>query len=116
LRTTPVTRAELVSFANLNAVNATTSLQSRAARSDTLAQGELWARDAGAYAKQITQGASLTPAALMRAVQRYLTPGRVVFSMVPAGKLDQISKPGVPFVNVSPPPARSPAGPSPERR
>jgi hypothetical protein len=44
----------------------------------------------------------VTPADIHRVAQRYLTAGRVVLSMVPAGKLDMVSNPGRPFVNVTP--------------
>ena len=69
------------------------SLQGRLFRVDTLAQGENWAGDPVAYAKQVNRTARLTPADVQRSAVKYLGPGRVVLSMVPAGKLDLISKP-----------------------
>jgi zinc protease len=103
----PATRAELDAFARSNAVLATTTLQTRSARADTLAHGEVFARDPVAYAKQVQRAFALTPADLARVAQRYFTERRVVMSMVPAGKLDLISRPDLPFTNVtgSPPKA-----------
>ena len=46
-----------------------------------------------AYAKQVNQTFALTPADVQRVAKRYLSAARVVMSMVPAGKLDLISKP-----------------------
>jgi Predicted Zn-dependent peptidases len=90
--TRPSERA-LERFKNAYAVTAVTSLQGRLFRVDTLAQGEGWAHDPVAYAKQVNQAARLTPADVQRAAQKYLGPGRVVMSMVPAGKPELVSKP-----------------------
>jgi zinc protease len=92
-RETPPTERELNRFKNANAVTAVASLQGRLFRVDTLAQGESWAGDPVAYAKQVNRTARLTPADVQRSAVKYLGPGRVVLSMVPAGKLDLISKP-----------------------
>jgi hypothetical protein len=45
---------------------------------------------------------SLSPADVERARKKYLGRGRVVVSLVPAGKLDLVSKPDRPFENVTP--------------
>jgi zinc protease len=102
---TPLTPRELERFNNYNAVTAVSSLQTRFARADTLAHGEIFAGDPIAYAKQVAAARALTPAEVQRAVERHLTPGRLVMSLVPAGKLDLISKPDLPFTNVTPPSA-----------
>lgn len=103
LPSSPLTPRELARFNNFNAVTAVSSLQTRFARADTLAHGEIFAGDPIAYAKQVAAARALTPAEVQRAVERHLTPGRLVMSLVPAGKLDLISKPNSPFTNVTPP-------------
>lgn len=92
-RSTPPSERQLERFKNANRVTAIVGLQGRVFRADTLAQGESWAGDPVAYAKQVDRASRLTPADVQRAAAKYLTPGRVVLSMVPAGKLELISKP-----------------------
>jgi zinc protease len=92
-RQTQPTERELRRFKNANAVAAITGVQSRYMRADTLTQGESWANDPVAYAKQVNLASRLTPADVQRVAGRYLTPGRVVLSLIPAGKLELISKP-----------------------
>jgi zinc protease len=88
---------DLRSFQNANAVTAVASLQRRTVRADTLAQGQGWAGDPVAYAKQVNAASRLTPADVQRAAARLLVQGRLVMSMIPAGKLDLISKPDRPY-------------------
>jgi hypothetical protein len=83
-------------------VVAITQLQTRAARADTLAHGELFAQDPVAYAKQVNATFALAPSDIQRVAKRYLSAARVVMSMVPAGKLDLISRPELPYTNVTP--------------
>ncbi|MFI5230446.1 MAG: M16 family metallopeptidase [Gemmatimonadales bacterium] len=106
LPSAPPTAAELARFNAYNATTAVRSLQTQFARADTLAHGEIFAGDPVAYAKQVTAAAALTPADVLRATARYLTPGRVVMSLVPAGKLELASKPELPYTNVTPGHAR----------
>jgi zinc protease len=103
LPSSPVTARELARFNSYNATTAVASLQTRFARADTLAHGEMFAGDPIVYAKQITAARALTSANVQSAIKRYLTGGRVVMSLVPAGKLDLIAKPNLPFTNVTPP-------------
>jgi zinc protease len=98
----PATAAELQAFARANAVLATTTLQTRAMRADTLAHGEIFAGDPVAYAHQVQRAFSLAPADVAGVAGRYLLKHRVVMSMVPAGKLDLISKPELPYTNITP--------------
>jgi predicted Zn-dependent peptidase len=84
-------------------VDAATSLQLHFARADTLAHDEVFAGDPSSYAAQTNAALTLTPADVQAAAQRYLTVGRVVMSLVPAGKLELISKPSLPYTNVTPP-------------
>jgi predicted Zn-dependent peptidase len=105
LPASPLTPRELTRFDNYDAVTAVASLETRFARADTLAHGEIFAGDPIAYAKQVAAARALTPADVQRAVERHLTSGRLVMSLVPAGKLEMISKPNLPFTNVTPPSA-----------
>lgn len=102
MATNPVTKEELSLYNSYNAVHLATSLQPRFARADTLAHDEIFARDPAAYAKQAMRARTLTSADVERARKRYLGAGRVIASLVPAGKLDLISKPNLPFVNATP--------------
>jgi len=93
------TDAQLRRFKNANAVAATVSLQGRVFRADTLAQGQGWANDPVAYAKQVSAAARVTPADVQQVAAKYLTANRLVLSMVPAGKLNLASKPEKPYEN-----------------
>jgi zinc protease len=98
-----IRQADLDAFKRANAVNAIKSLQTRAARADTLAHGEIFARDPVAYAKQVNATAALTRADIERVAREYLGANRIVMSMIPAGKLEMISKPELPYARVAPP-------------
>ena len=100
-RETPPAASALERYKNKNALVAITSLQGRVVRADTLAMGQAFANDPVAYAAQVNRTNRLTPADVQRAAAKYLTPGRVVMSMIPAGKLDLVSKPELKFENVS---------------
>ena len=97
-----VTAAEIEPFTRANAIEAVTTLQSRLMRADTLANGEGFAHDPAAYAKQVNQAFSLTPADVVRAARNYLGSFGMMMSMIPSGKLDLISKPELPYTNVTP--------------
>jgi len=102
LPTSPIAQREIDRFNNYNTDSAVTWLQTRFARADTLAHGEVFAHDPVAYAKQVNAARTLTPAQVQRAAAAYLAKPHVVFSLVPAGKLDLISKPELPYTNVTP--------------
>lgn len=102
LAATPIRPSELEAFANLNSVTAVTALQPRSARTDTLAQSEMWTHDPQTYSKQIARAFSIAPADVQKAARQFLGPSRVVVSMVPAGKLADISKPELPYDDVTP--------------
>ena len=57
--------------------------------------------DPVAYAKQVNVTAKLAPADVQRAAVKYLTAKRLVLSLVPAGKLDLVSKPERPHENAA---------------
>jgi zinc protease len=102
MATHPVTKEELALYNSYNAVHLATSLQPRFARADTLAHDQIFANDPVAYAKQAIGARALTAADVERARKKYLGRGRVIVSLVPAGKLDLVSKPNLPFVNATP--------------
>ena len=98
----PVTPAELARFNAYNRVDGATSLQMESARADTLAHDQMFTGDPTSYAAQANSALRLAPADVRAAIHKYLTAGRVVMSLVPAGRLDLISKPNLPFTNVTP--------------
>jgi zinc protease len=102
LATSPPTTEELARFNAANAVTATTSLQVKLARADTLAHDQIFAGDPVFYAARANAALRLTPTDVQRAAAKYLTTSRVVMSLVQAGQLNTISKPELPFVNVTP--------------
>jgi zinc protease len=91
---------DLEAFKRSNAVLAITSLETRAARADTLAHGEIFAGDPVAYAKQVNATAALTPGDIARVARRYLGANRMVMSMIPTGRLESISKPELPYTRL----------------
>jgi zinc protease len=103
----PISAAALESVKRSNAVKAITHLQARADRADTLAHGEIFAGDPVAYAKQVNRMFAITAADVQRVAKQYLSTAHVVMSMIPAGKLDLISRPELPYTNVTPPSTRS---------
>jgi zinc protease len=101
----PPTAAELQRFKNYVAVGTVTGLQSVLGKAETLAEGQAFFNDPAHYQKELQEVLKVTPADVHRVARQYLTPGRVVLSMVPAGKLDQISKPDLPYTNATPKPS-----------
>ena len=102
LATTPVTREEIARFNAANAVRAATSLQTRFARADTLAHDMIFAGEPTTYATQAARARRLSPKDVQVIARKYLTPSRVVMSRVPAGRLDLVSRPDLPYTNVTP--------------
>ncbi len=98
----PLTALELESVKRRTAMGAVFSLQTRAARADTLAHDEIFTGNPVAYADQITELMALTPADIARVAKAYLDNGHIVMSMIPQGKLDLIAQPGLPYTNVTP--------------
>jgi zinc protease len=82
-------------------VNSIRVSQSDLAKAQTLAEGETIYGTPAVMRDDIDVARHLTPADLQRVARKYLTPGRVVLSIVPAGKLDLISKPDEPYTNVT---------------
>jgi zinc protease len=102
-----VTAEELAPYKRANAVLAITTLQLRESRADTLAHGEIFSHDPADYAHQVDQTFKLTPDDILRVTRAYLNSGGVVVSLIPAGKLDLIAKPELPYRNVTPAPVKA---------
>ncbi len=101
-----VASRDIAPFQHAAPVNTITSLQTRAARADTLAHDEMFAGDPTAYAKQLDRILALTGDDVSRVAPRYLARPHVVLNLIPAGKLDLISRPDLPYTNVTPHAAR----------
>jgi zinc protease len=82
-------------------VSSITGLQSVSQKAGKLADDEVFLHDPGALSKDLAAARRLTPADLQRVARKYLVPGRVVMSIVPAGKLNLASKPSETYVNVT---------------
>jgi zinc protease len=100
--TTPLTSAELDRWKNSVLVNAVLRIELLYYRALALAEGQVFYGDPRHYAKDANERLSLTAAATTSAARKYLGAGRVVLSMVPAGKLDLIASPEKPYTNVTP--------------
>ncbi|HSU17273.1 pitrilysin family protein [Longimicrobium sp.] len=109
VQTAPLAAAEVQRVKNYTIVGNITGLQQRLARAETLAEGQVFDGDPLSYRTEIARQQAVTPADVQRVARRYLGRGRVVLSMVPAGKLDQVSRPSLPFTNVTPAAAAAPA-------
>jgi zinc protease len=77
------------------------SLQLNATRAKVLAEGQSLNGDPSAALNDIATVRRLTPADLQRVARQYLTGDRLVLSIVPKGKLDLVSKPELPYTNVT---------------
>ena len=106
--TTSPSAVEITRAANFRTVGSISGLQSDLNKAINVANGSATYGDPNALFKQIANMAAVTPSEVQRAAQRYLGPGRVVLSMVPAGKLDMVAKPNLPFENVTPTPGVKP--------
>lgn len=68
-------------------------LESNLSKAETLIRGSVFHGDVAYYKKNYTDIKAVTAADVKRVANKYLTPGRVVLSIVPLGKADQASKP-----------------------
>ena len=68
-------------------------LESNLGKADMLNSGLVFHGDAKYFQTQYARLKSLTAADVKRVANKYLTPGRVVLSVVPLGKADQASHP-----------------------
>jgi zinc protease len=98
----PLSAKEVQRFKNYNTVQTVTGLQFTFAKGEQLAQGETLDKNPTSFVDDLGKYAAVTPAEVQRIAKKYLGPGRVVLSMVPAGKLDMIAKPDLPYTNATP--------------
>jgi len=105
----PVSADEVQRVKNYVTVGTIRGLESRFARAEALAEGYVFDGDALSYRADIARQQAVTPAEVQRVARQYLGAGRVVLSMVPAGQLGQVSKPNLPYTNVTPAAAAAPA-------
>ena len=108
VKSAPLTAKEVQKVKNSIAVSTVTGLQTGLARAEQLAQGEVFDKNPLSFVDMLARYGKVTPADVQRVANKYLTDGRMVMSMVPAGKLDMASKPDKPYTNVTP--ARGPVG------
>jgi zinc protease len=97
----PPADSEVARAKNYDVVGTITGLESVDRRGDVMASGQTFFDDPLHYLTELREAQAITPADVYRVAQKYLTPSRVVLSMVPAGKLNQVSRPTEPFTNVT---------------
>lgn len=100
----PITEAEVERFKNFTKVQTVLGLDGSMNKAEILLSGQVFYNDPLMYVLETEKTLSLTAAEVMKAGAKYLKPGRVVLSMVPAGKLDMVAKPDLPATNVTPVP------------
>ncbi|HXC25654.1 MAG TPA: hypothetical protein VNU46_07040, partial [Gemmatimonadaceae bacterium] len=93
-------------------VRTTLNLDGSLNRAETLLDGQTFHHDPLYYIKATQEQLAVTPADVERVAKQYLTPGRIVLSMVPAGKLDEIANPAAPYTNVTPKPEMQASAPA----
>jgi zinc protease len=104
---TPPGATELARTKSYEIVGTITGLEPTESRAETLAEGQTYFADPLHYLIELREAESVTPADVQRVARQYLTAGRVVLSMVPAGKLDLVAKPTEPYTDATPTPARA---------
>jgi len=68
-------------------------LESNLGKSFRLASGATLRGDPGYFKTEYENTLAVTAADVQRVAKKYLTPGRVILSVVPLGKADQAAKP-----------------------
>jgi zinc protease len=105
----PPTEREVQRTKNFVNVSSVTGLQSTLGKAEQLLDGQTYYGDPLHVVTELKEFRSLTPADVHRVAQKYLTGGHIVLSMVPAGKLDMIANPQLPYTNVTPVATAAPA-------
>jgi zinc protease len=109
LASSPPDTKEVDRYKNFERVSAVIGIQSALGKAEVLAEGQTFFGDPLHYVKETDEALAVTPADVARVIKEYLTAGRIVMSMVPTGKLDEISKPSLPYTNATPAPEAAPA-------
>lgn len=101
IRKDGVTDSELRRWGASYRMQKLTAMQSVQTKAQDLGDAALNQGDPLANFKVMERAQLLRPADVLAAARKYLTPERVVLSVVPPGKLNLISKPELPFANVT---------------
>ena len=101
IRANGVTEAELRRWVASYRLQMLSSMQSVQMKADYLADATLNAKNPMGIFGVVEKAQLIKPADVLAAARKYLTADRVVLSIVPAGKLDQVSKPNLPYVNAT---------------
>lgn len=109
LASSPPDTKEVDRYKNFERVAAVIGIQSALGKAEVLAEGQTFFNEPLHYVKETEEALAVTPTDVARVVREYLTSGRIVLSMVPTGKLDEVSKPSLPYTNVTPTAEAAPA-------
>jgi hypothetical protein len=96
-----VTETEVRRWAAGYRLQMLTSMQADSAKAGMLADATINTGRPLAYYDIVASAQRLRPPAVQAAAQKYLTGNRLVLSIVPNGKLDLISKPSLPYTNMT---------------
>lgn len=108
LAASPPDAKEVDRFKNFVRVSSVIGIQSALGKAEVLGEGQTFFGEPLHYVDATNQALAVTPVDIARVTKEYLTPGRIVVSMVPSGKLDLISKPSLAYTNVTPAPEVTP--------
>lgn len=100
---TPARPIELERTKSYEVVGTITGLEPTESRGETLAEGQTFFGDPLHYLVELHDAEAVTPEDIQRVARQYLTTGRVVLSMVPAGKLELRANPSEPYTDATPP-------------
>lgn len=101
IRRDGVTETELRRWVASYRMQMLSSMQSVQMKADYLADATLNTGDPMNIFGVVEKAQRLTTGDVLAAARKYLTTDRIVLSIVPPGKLDQISKPELPYVNAT---------------
>jgi zinc protease len=104
LTTSPPDAREVDRFKNSVRVASVIGIDGALDKAEVLGEDQTFFNDPLHYIKDTEAELAVTSADVARVTREYLTSGRIVVSMVPSGKLNLISKPSLPYTNVTPPP------------
>jgi zinc protease len=99
----PPTEREVQRLKNFTMVGAISGLQSVLNKAEEILDGQVYyGNPTHVIDAELPAYRALTPADIHRVAVKYLAAPHIVLSMVPAGKLDQIANPTLPYTNVTP--------------
>lgn len=101
IRTDGVTDTEVRRWVAAHRMRTLNEMQSTETKAFMLADGALTYRDPNGHFGVVERALLVKPADVQAAARKYLTEHRVVMSVIPIGKFDQISRPELPWTNVS---------------